>query len=227
MIPFVLINALAGALIRNVGVRIDNNIYKTHPVSLCVIGGMQSDIFIVVFQRNLYSSIGSWESFFLFTFITHFFDALIIFIFLKSFFLETTHNIIVEYARERIAENAGESIVEISTRQRLAVLYATASNYLDGSILKSFLALLIAQKHAIFIATSMSYLLLESFLRYGYNQNLYDPISLSEYEYTKLMTFVTFSIVLRVIAFLPVDYLLLQQDGSTFWNRYLVVLILI
>ena len=194
------------------GTLVDDGLHKSHPVSLNIIGGMQSDIFIVVFVRNLFSNITTWDQFFVFTSVTVIIDSCS-FMLAISHASQSLHDKILA-----IAEPCHQSSTK-SIPQFFASRYARSRGYRSGAIVGSKIALQYALKYAVMLVVSFSYVIFSIWLRYGYNRDFYSPKEMSNEHFQTLMIFVLLSVIFETLTIIPANNILISNTGFSLWNR--------
>lgn len=197
---------------RKFGTLIDDDIHSSHPVSLNIIGGMQSDIFVVVFQRNLFSNIDTWGDFFLFTFLSNTVDVCTSMYQISQHY-KSMHDRICAYAAT--VEGSTPSTI----LQFFAVRYANSRGKRPGEIVMHKYALLLAHKYMLTLASSLSFIVFQTWLRFGYNRHYYDTSSLSESQFENQMVFVLLSVIIDTMTIFPVNYILNKTTGNSLWER--------
>ena len=202
------------------------------------------DSFIIIFHRNLFSLVDSWRNFITFTFLS---TALEFFMYQFSItaFYERLHDEIIVYAKQVKIDSNNSSIlfkllslsVKIpvgdnnssfipSNRYNpflcnLAYIYAVTQGWRDGKTFVHKNALDLSYRYVIRVTTTISYIIFQVFLRYGYNAPFYDPSSYSINDFNQLMIFIVISFLLETIAHIPANYWLIQRFNISLYSRFI------
>jgi len=123
-----------------------------------------ADTFLIVFQRNLFSLVHTWEAFFEFTAYSFAFEMATFFYCMTEHY-EELHDSILKYAEEfNECVNPKE---KYKLKNVVCYLYAITHSWQDGKFFVSKNALYISYRFLLRLQSTLAYMLFQVFLRYG------------------------------------------------------------
>jgi hypothetical protein len=195
---FVFVVCFGTMIVRVLGNYVDQGLSPNSP-SLNVIAGMMADTYLIVYYRNLFAYVDGWPTFLEFSLVAVILE-LVTFQYSVTDSYRELHNTIISYGIRKLQETNNINVIE-SFKINCAFLYCTTHGWRDGEIFVNKNALMLGYRFILRSSTTVSYIIFQLFLRYGYNSPFYsvDKQHYSDDRFSNLLAFIALSFVFECI----------------------------
>ena len=200
-------------MVRIFGSLADRNIRSSHPVSLSVIGNIQSEIFPIIFQINLFSLVTEWSHFFLLLFTIEFIETATR-CFSVSPLYARMHDAMCEHSRNQKDQQSASFFTFC------AHVFARINDYRSGVLTVDQSAIRLCMKIIINISALISYMFFSIVLRCGYNKHFYNVQSSSSANFERLLAFVCVYLGVEILLIAPTDVYVKKSSNYSLFNRW-------